>query len=273
MAITTGVITRSQSTNATDWNAILIAAKAGANGAINDWLNMAKIDGGTVNAIVGSLTEGCLKSDLQTFFAGMKAAIMAQGVAEDIARAITKEITEAWNMWAASFKHNTPLALPDFAAMPSAYAPPTPTVPWSLSLGSGSSSQQFRLSRQELSRRLLASLPNPDAATSTSTGNLGGSAGSRFTSAQGSQLQAMRFSPSGVSSNFAGVINSLGSRDNMANSLAAYIDDSFFRWKSHVSLKSLKGEGQVPSFAPPYSPMGPVAGGKITGEVSAFAFG
>lgn len=59
----------------------------------------------------------------------------------------------------------------------------------------------------------------------------------------------------------------------MANSLAAYIDGSFFNWKSHVSLKNLKGEGPVPTFAPPYSPAGPVLLGKITGEVSAVAFG
>jgi len=280
MAITTGVVTRSQNTTATDWNAILAAAKSGAASAINDWLNLAKIDGGDVTASLGRLTEGCLKSDLRTFFAGMKATIMAQGVAEDIARAITKEITEAWNMWAASFKHNTPLALPmEFSAYPAAYASPRLATPWSLSLGSGSSSQQYRLTRQELSRRLLASLPNPGTATpSTSTGGAVGSTGGLFSSAQSTLTQSMQYSAtgnsvkSGGSSHFAGVNNLLGSRDDMANSLASYIDDSFFRWKSHVSLQSLMGQGPT-TWAPPTYPAGQVVGGKITGEVSAVAFG
>jgi hypothetical protein len=44
-------------------------------------------------------------------------------------------------------------------------------------------------------------------------------------------------------------------------SLANWVEDSFNEWKNLVTLVGLTGRGPVPTFAPPYVPVGPVISG------------
>jgi len=52
-----------------------------------------------------------------------------------------------------------------------------------------------------------------------------------------------------------------GSPDNALKTLAHWVDGSFSEWKSTVRLTGLIGKGPVPTFAPPYVPVGPVLAG------------
>jgi hypothetical protein len=52
-----------------------------------------------------------------------------------------------------------------------------------------------------------------------------------------------------------------GAPDQAMKSLAAWIDSSFQEWKSLVQLVGVMGTGRVPTFAPPYVPVGPVVMG------------
>lgn len=50
-------------------------------------------------------------------------------------------------------------------------------------------------------------------------------------------------------------------------SLASWIDASFREWKASAQIMGVMGKGPVPTFAPPYVPVGPVVGGdSLSGE-------
>ena len=52
-----------------------------------------------------------------------------------------------------------------------------------------------------------------------------------------------------------------GPADQALRNLAAWVDSSFAEWKSMAKLVGLQGKGPVPTFAPPYVPIGPVLRG------------
>ncbi len=287
MAITTGSTHRTIAQSTTDWNAILQAAYSGV-AVINDWLNMAKIDGGIINEGVGMLTRGALRSDFQTFSASIKAAIASQGVAEEIARAIAMEIADAWKDWAANWEHHMVLGFPGFLACITVYALPASTTPpiLFLNLSSGYSRAEYRLYQQELNRRLLASLPNPDNSTQQSRSGSATSGGSLGVQSLQSQtvahpllqngMGAASSSMPGGSTHFASVLSTNGSREAMAASLASYIDTSYRRWKMTARITNLRGEGPCPNGGRPGAAgvsAGPVVDGKLTGTLDFSAFG
>ena len=53
--------------------------------------------------------------------------------------------------------------------------------------------------------------------------------------------------------------------------LATWVEGSFSDWKNGVRLVGLMGRGPVPTFAPPYVPVGPVISGDNTSAGSLFA--
>ncbi len=59
-----------------------------------------------------------------------------------------------------------------------------------------------------------------------------------------------------------------GSPDQAMQNLAAWVDGSFNQWKVTVRMTSLVGRGSVPTYAPPYVPVGPV----IRGETSSAGY-
>jgi hypothetical protein len=73
---------------------------------------------------------------------------------------------------------------------------------------------------------------------------------------------AVRMHPLGVSQ---------ASPEQAMQDLAAWVDASFTRWKSAVRLTSLVGTGPVPTYAPPYVPVGPVTQGVTTSAGPLFA--
>jgi len=62
-----------------------------------------------------------------------------------------------------------------------------------------------------------------------------------------------------------------GSRDHALQSLANWVDTSFSEWRNIVKLVGLMGRGGVPTFAPPYVPVGPVLRGENVSVGSPFA--
>lgn len=59
--------------------------------------------------------------------------------------------------------------------------------------------------------------------------------------------------------------------DKPITSLANWVDASFSQWKAGVKIVGLLGQGPVPTFAPPYVPIGPVAAGENTSAATLFA--
>jgi hypothetical protein len=49
-----------------------------------------------------------------------------------------------------------------------------------------------------------------------------------------------------------------GTPDAALKNLATWVETSFAEWRSLVKLVGLMGKGPVPTFAPPYVPVGPV---------------
>lgn len=52
-----------------------------------------------------------------------------------------------------------------------------------------------------------------------------------------------------------------GTPDQAIKNIASWVDGSFSEWKSLAKLTGLMGRGPVPTFAPPYVPVGPVIAG------------
>jgi hypothetical protein len=52
-----------------------------------------------------------------------------------------------------------------------------------------------------------------------------------------------------------------GSPDNAIKSLAEWVDGSFREWKGLAKMVGVMGKGSVPTFSPPYVPVGPVVMG------------
>jgi hypothetical protein len=53
--------------------------------------------------------------------------------------------------------------------------------------------------------------------------------------------------------------------------LANWVDGSFTAWRAGVRMTGLLGKGPVPTFAPPYVPIGPVVAGENTSAATLFA--
>lgn len=62
-----------------------------------------------------------------------------------------------------------------------------------------------------------------------------------------------------------------GSPDLAAKSLAEWVESSFQEWKGLTKLVGVMGKGSVPTFAPPYVPVGPVVMGDNVSTGPVFA--
>lgn len=62
-----------------------------------------------------------------------------------------------------------------------------------------------------------------------------------------------------------------GNPEEAMRSLAAWVDTSFQEWKNLVTMVNLTGGGSVPTFSPPYVPVGPVIQGEIKSSGPLFA--
>jgi len=61
------------------------------------------------------------------------------------------------------------------------------------------------------------------------------------------------------------------SPDQAMNGLANWVENSFNDWKNLAKLTGISGKGSVPTFAPPYVPVGPVVMGENVSVGSLFA--
>jgi hypothetical protein len=299
MAIQTGTITRT--TVPADWSKILLAAKQGAVDGINEWLNTARMEGGWIGATVGTFKAPLLKSDLQWISPRINPyvvpAVTAQipnSTAAPIAQAISLEIAHAWSAWADDF-HFPPwvaAGFPAFAAFPMPIAPPSPPTPpiGKLYVTNGVSSGAVRLQRSTFASRLTTALQTAGAMTAPApaTGGIGATAPSTTVSGLVSSKPPLgsmaAVNSTGITlpgtsttkSNYAGVVGvtpAVAGPQDFANQLAAWMDESFLRWCASAYFDNIMGQGPIPTFAPPYVPVGPVVGGTLTGDLYFQAFG
>lgn len=61
-----------------------------------------------------------------------------------------------------------------------------------------------------------------------------------------------------------------GAPDQSVLKLASWVQQSFQQWKNAVTLTGLIGRGSVPTYAPPYVPVGPVLSGDNVSAMSPF---
>jgi hypothetical protein len=63
----------------------------------------------------------------------------------------------------------------------------------------------------------------------------------------------------------------IGTPDPAMKALADWVDSSFQDWKAQAMLVNVMGQGPVPTFAPPYVPVGPVIMGNVMSAGPVFA--
>lgn len=63
----------------------------------------------------------------------------------------------------------------------------------------------------------------------------------------------------------------MGTPDPAMKGLAEWVDSSFQDWKAQAMLVNVMGQGTVPTFAPPYVPVGPVTMGTVISTGPVFA--
>lgn len=260
-----------------DWNEVLEVSKAAARAAINAWIDQARFDGGTVNGSAARITPNTLTSGVVSMrgkWAGDMAAAIHEVAPSNVARLIAERITDAWTTWAKDYQNSHPslqVAFSGFTAIPNSRAPATPAttpskVPFSLQLNTGSSNSAFRLAQAALSSDLINAI-------NSGLGRFGYGEPSR--AAQTAPPPGAQASSARLSAQRSGAVakpesvpaaTTVGTLESFASGLALYISQSFARWKDRVTIVNLVGSGDVPTFAPPYVPVGPVAGGKLSGN-------
>jgi len=65
--------------------------------------------------------------------------------------------------------------------------------------------------------------------------------------------------------------NAAGGNSDAVKNLASWVEGSFNEWKAGTTMVGLIGKGPVPTFAPPYVPVGPVIAGENTSAAVLFA--
>jgi hypothetical protein len=83
----------------------------------------------------------------------------------------------------------------------------------------------------------------------------------RGTSAGEYRLSAATLSPRLATALRASAGRDIGGLDSAIVELSSWVEDSFREWKLTAQVVGVMGKGPVPSFAPPYVPVGPVVMG------------
>jgi hypothetical protein len=213
-----------------DWDRIVKAARESFRDGVNEWISHASIKGGTVSGPNGQIPPGSLSSTVQ-FEPKILQALAAAGAPQPVARAVAAELWAAWKAWSDGFGMSLAGGFPTLAAVPGPAMGPTRSTP--VPLSKGSSSGEARLSAKVLSANLLQALER--------TGQYNWAYTLRRPPTSGSEPPAL------------------------IQSLADWVDSSFQDWKRLSQFAGLMGKGPVPSFAPPYVPVGPVVSGELTG--------
>ena len=204
-----------------DWVAITKATRAAFGQSVNEWIIASYVQGGWVRGPNAELTPGSLKSSVD-IEQRLGQALAAGQVPAAIARALAKELGDAWRAWADGFRLSMAGAYPKLAAVPGPMAPPTPAS-GAYPISRGTSAGEHRLSAAMLSPRLVSVL----------------------------QRHAGRDTPG---------------LDNAVKELTSWVEASFRDWKLSAQVVGVMGKGPIPSFAPPYVPVGPVVmGDNISG--------
>ena len=211
-----------------DWGAIVKASQEAFRVAVNEWINGARVQGGTVRGPSAVLTPGSIVSKVSIESRMLQILEPSRAAPREIFAALAKVLASAWNEWAGGFQIQLPKAYPAFAAFPGNRAPLTPSVA-AAPLSQGSSSGEAGLKAPSLANKLNAAV--------------------RVQAALGRQPLDEKA---------------------IAN-LAKWVGESFDEWKNLVKLTGLVGQGDVPTFAPPYVPVGPVTAGENMSVSSPFA--
>jgi hypothetical protein len=104
----------------------------------------------------------------------------------------------------------------------------------------------------------LAAVPGPTAPPTPASGAFPIASG---TSAGEHRLSAATLSPRLSSALRASAGRNIGGLDSAIMELSSWVEGSFRDWKVTAQVVGVMGKGPVPSFAPPYVPVGPVVMG------------
>lgn len=89
-----------------------------------------------------------------------------------------------------------------------------------------------------------------------------------FALARGSSIGDPRLQAATLHSRLSAALRSAAGREAAAldaelTRLTTWVDASFRDWKASAQLMGVSGRGPVPTYAPPYVPVGPVVGGDV----------
>lgn len=213
-----------------DWNACCKVVRDAFRDGVRAWIQNAYLSGGEIHGPDCRLTPGTLRSDF-TFDQTISSAVrqVPNLPSTSVGNEFAANLRMAWDRWSKSYESFWGCAFPMFAAFPGPMAPPTrPTPPRPLSIGH--SSGQWELS------------------SATLFGNIS------------PRLQRIVDSQTPAAGDSAAMIQGV-------RGLTDWIDHSFRVWYASAYFKTerIAGQGPIPSFAPPYVPVGSVLGGTLTG--------
>jgi hypothetical protein len=241
-----------------DWPGLIAVAKDVTQFSIRQWVTNSYIreQQTSIDGSVLTIREGALEST--TYFEPtIHDALTNANAPPDVADAFSREVWSVWKEWYSRYSMIVPEAFPAFVAFPSPVAPP---MPW----GSAPPppvpkppSTQITPSADQLAYwPFPVPIPlddPPSHAPPAPYASLlrGGSSGeswiwnlfSRIWGRLGTATQA----DSGASDAVQGY--------------ATWFQSSFVNWRVRAAIGTLLGHGPVPTFAPPYVPVGPVVGG------------
>jgi hypothetical protein len=181
------------------------------------WRQQAMLVNVMINGPVAVGPPGCLIGPaLEPFIRTAPGVAGDLGSAASLRDAVAKGVSSGFAAWQQGLTIPGFPWYPTFAAVASAMAPPTPSIPTQLSICPSAGTPM--LGRQMLKQQILATLPNA--------------------------LQVPQMDKC---------------VDDLAQSLATY----FSTWITMQPVVGVMGQGPVPSFAPPYVPVGPVVAGSI----------
>jgi hypothetical protein len=226
-----------------NWDRIVKAARESFREGVNEWISRATIQGGRVSGPDGEIPPGAFVSTVQ-FEPKIVQALTAAGAPPPVAAGLAGELWSAWKAWSDGFGVNLPGAFPKLAAVPGPVAPPSRGTPFALS--KGYSAGESRLSSTVLAQNLLRAL-GPNVKTGM------GSAGNAEARTLNWAYTLRRPATSSADMHQA------------LQALADWVDSSFQEWKKLAQVVGVMGKGPIPSYAPPYVPVGPVVVGDIQG--------
>lgn len=138
--------------NEKGWDDVAAAARKGFAAGVDAWCKGTQVIGGAVHGSDAYVMPGDLTSS-RPFEGELRASLTAGGASQEVARAMARDLWDAWKAWADGFQCALPGMFPVLTSYPGAHAPPTPGQGVA-QLNKATSSGEVRLARNVLGGKL-----------------------------------------------------------------------------------------------------------------------